>query len=109
MAWVEMIKLRVADAKDLDADHALPELIESIRSSPGLSDVQYFVHGNVPGDRMIMLIWDSPHPPILGSELSHGLIQELKLYGPVDYAVWVDRVSQDYERVPSAEHGALAT
>lgn len=109
MAWVEMIKLRVAGAKDLDADHALPEIIENIRSSPGLSDVQYFVHGNVPGDRMILLEWESPHPPILGSELSHGLIQELKLYGPVDYAVWVEKVSQNYNRVPKAERGAPAT
>ena len=91
MAWVEMIKVRAAGNKDLDADESLPETLEKLRSSPGLEFVKYYVHGNVPGDRMLILKWETPHPPILGSELSHGLIQELKRYGHVDYSIWVEK------------------
>jgi hypothetical protein len=91
MAWVEMIKVRAAGNKEADADDTLPETIEKIGAAPGLTNIKYFVHGNVPGDRMIILIWETPRPPILGSELSHGLIQELKRYGPVDYSVWVEK------------------
>lgn len=91
MAWVEMIKVRVADNKEIDADDSLPETVGKLHASPGLLDIKYFIHGNVPGDRMIILKWEAPHPPILGSELSHGLIQELKRFGPVDYSFWVEK------------------
>ena len=91
MKWVEMIKVRAAGRKETDADDTLPETIAKIGSAPGLADIKYFVHGNVPGDRMIILVWATPRPPVLGSELSHGLIQELKRYGPVDYSVWVEK------------------
>lgn len=91
MAWVEMIKVRAAGNKEADADDTLPVTIKKVGSAPGLADIKYCVHGNVPGDRMIILAWETPRPPILGSELSHCLIQELKRFGPVDYSVWVEK------------------
>lgn len=91
MKWVEMIKVRAAGNKEIDADDTLPDIISKIGSPPGLTDIKYFAHGNVPGDRMIILIWGTPRPPILGSELSHVLIQELKRFGPVDYSVWIEK------------------
>lgn len=91
MAWVEMIKVRTAGNKELDADDTLPETVSKLCHAPGLAEIRYLVHGNVPGDRMVILQWETPRPPILGSELSHGLIQELKRFGPVDYSVWVHK------------------
>ncbi len=91
MIFMEVFRMRSPLMKAKAADKELGGLIEEIRSTPDLAEAKYYVHGHIPGDRVIILIWSKEQSPTLGSVLSHRLIQELKKYGAVDYSNWLER------------------
>lgn len=88
---MEVFRMRSPLLKAKSADRELAELIAEIRSEPDLAEAKYYVHGHIPGDRVIILIWNKEHSPTLGSVLSHRLIQELKKFGAVDYSNWFEK------------------
>lgn len=92
MKFLEVFRMRSPLLKAKSADKELSDLIEEIRKTPDLSEAKYYVHGHIPGDRIIILAWNKEHSPTLGSELSHRLIQELKKYGVVHYSNWLEKI-----------------
>ena len=88
MEWLEIIKVRMGGTGDREIDSEYVKQMEKTLKAPSLADARVYTNLSVSNDLVIILTWIRAIPTPWGSDLAHGLTQELKQYGLVDYSAW---------------------
>jgi len=88
MEWLEIIKVRTGSTGDRKIDAEYLKRMKKTMKAPELADARVYTNVSVSNDLVIILTWIREIPAPWGSDLAHGLTQELKRYGLVDYSAW---------------------
>ena len=89
MKWIETINVRFADTK---ADQPVKQIFESALRSPqqrGLKRMKLFRNAALATDLCLSLHWERKSLPVRGSTLGLCVAENLKEFGLVHHAVWV--------------------
>ena len=88
--WMETLRLTsTLTARELSGMNFLTQK-EGRTKVSGSPDITFFRDQSTPGDLMITLRWAGGQPGPSGSNLGLRLVRELKRYGLVDHAVWIE-------------------
>ncbi len=88
MKWIELIRVRSAEATLRSAMPVLEEQVEGIAASTPDAETFFLQHALYDGDLAVVVVWQTDVPPAKSRE---GLMvaDSLQGLGSVDHAVWL--------------------
>ena len=88
MEWLEIIKVRMGGTGGREIDAGYLKQMKKTLKAPALANAKVYTNVSVSNDLVVILTWMRAIPAPWGSDLAHGLTEELKHFGLVDYSAW---------------------